>query len=146
MLRILRITLFMFVLFSCGKEDNGDTAIIEKYLLENNISYINQSGVYVHVESLGSDIYPEDNSIIALSYTATYLNGEVFDKSPENTFVKINLKNTIEGLSSGLKLLSKDSKGSIYIPASLGFGANPPFGVDKNAILVYHVNIINILK
>lgn len=144
MLKIQNILLFMLVLLSCGKDDNGDAALIEQYLIENGISYVTTSSVYVHIKNQGSDIYPSDGSIVELAYTAAYLDGQIFDKTLENTYIKINLKNAISGLAAGLKVLSKGSNGTIYIPSSQGYGSNPPFGVRKNAILVYQVYIHDI--
>ena len=136
----------MVTLLSCGKNANGDVEEILNFMQENGISYVDTLGVLVHIQEQGTDIYPKETNTVEISYEATYLNGEVFDKSPEGRFVRLNLNNTIKGLKNGLLVISKNTRGSIYIPSSQGYGANPPFGIRKNAILVYHVYVNDIIK
>ena len=137
--------LITLMLLSCSQHTTqSDKEEIEQFLHNNAISYIESSGVYIHFEQQGSEIFPTEESTVEISYTATYLNGNVFDKSPDGETVKLNLQDAINGLSIGLKYVSKGGTVSIYIPPSLGYGANPPFGVRKNAILVYHIHLVDI--
>ncbi|MCZ2102546.1 MAG: FKBP-type peptidyl-prolyl cis-trans isomerase [Chitinophagales bacterium] len=136
---------FLLVWISCSKNTQSDIDEIVQYLEDHEISYIESSDVYIHIEEQGSDVFPTEESIVEIQYQATYLNGVVFDQSPEDTPIKLNLQDAIQGLSIGMKFISVGGQGSIYIPSSLAYGSNPPFGIEKNAILVYHIRLINII-
>ncbi len=139
--------LITLMLLACGKDTTqSDREEIEQFLHNNAISYIESSGVYIHFAQQGSEVFPTDQSTVEISYIGTYLNGDIFDKSPAGETVKINLQDAINGLSIGLKYISKGGEASIYIPSSLAYGANPPFGIEKNAILVYHVHLVDIIE
>ncbi len=145
-LRIYFLSIFLFMILSCSKNGSTDIETIVSYLEENNISYKDTLGVFIHFDRQGSDLYPNANSKVEIAYTATYLDGEVFDRSTEGTFVLLSLREAIPGLQEGMKAVPKDAQVVIYIPSSLGFGSNPVFGVRKNAILVYQIYVKDILN
>jgi FKBP-type peptidyl-prolyl cis-trans isomerase len=100
-------------------------------------------GVFVVVESEGTEDRPIDNSTVTLKYKAWYLDESVFDQSPADQNSRLKLSVAIPGLKIGLKLLGKNSKGIILIPSSLGYGNNPPFGIKNNSVLIYQVEVLD---
>ena len=54
------------------------------------------------------------------------------------------MNTAIAGLRGGLTIFGKNGSGKIYVPSTLGYGDSPPFGVRKNAILVYDVKILDV--
>ncbi|MBK7635694.1 MAG: FKBP-type peptidyl-prolyl cis-trans isomerase [Saprospiraceae bacterium] len=78
---------------------------------------------------------------IILSYKGYYTDGVVFDQSPQEQKVTLKLPFALKGLQYGLGKFGKMSEGSIIIPSGIGYGSNPPFGVRKNAILIYDVKV-----
>lgn len=132
------------VFFStCTSTAEGEFEEIQSYLLNNNLSAEDTSGVYVAILLEGTKEKPVESSIIEMSYTGKYLDNTVFDKSPANDPIKVKLSALIDGLRYGISKFGKGGKGIILIPSALGYGNNPPYGIRKNAILIYEVNVIN---
>jgi FKBP-type peptidyl-prolyl cis-trans isomerase FkpA len=134
------LLILCFYIVSCTSSQDDRTEIID-YLALNNIEALDTLGVFIHISQEGSEEKPSTQSTIELSYTGRYLDGEIFDRTEGSTTTKLNLTSAISGLKSGLLFFGKNGNGSIYIPSDQGYGANPPFGVRKNAILVYDIDI-----
>jgi len=137
------MALFVLLLASCTDSTQGENVEIENYILSHNLTVTDTSGVKVAITTPGSVDRPSETSIIEMTYTGKYLDNTVFDKSPAGKTVKLKLSNMIEGLKSGLALLGKGGVGTIIIPSEKGYGGNPPFGIRKNAVLIYEVTVID---
>lgn len=133
----------LLLLLACAPDIDVERNEILQYLKSKNMKAIDTLGVFVVIDDEGSELKPKEKSTITLSFEARYLDDEVFDKSPVNQDVKINISTALVGLKSGLTFFGKNGKGTIIIPSSLGYGNNPPFGVRKDAILVYQVHVID---
>ena len=68
----------------------------------------------------------------------------VFDETKDTTAIDLKVNTAIAGLRGGLTIFGKNGSGKIYVPSTLGYGDSPPFGVRKNAILVYDVKILDV--
>lgn len=130
-------------LFACTSSNENDIDDIKSYLELNNIPAIDTLGVFVQISEAGSEEKPSPSSTIELAYTGRYLDGEIFDQTKDGATTKLSLTSAIPGLQSGLRLFGKNGYGSIYIPSNQAYGANPPFGVRKNAILVFDIEVID---
>lgn len=133
----------LFIIAACSDSTESEKADIQNYL--NNLGWIatDTAGVYVVVENPGSADRPTESSIVEMAYTARYLDDIVFDESPPDQTIKIKLSTAINGLKFGLSRFGKEGKGTIIVPSALGYGNNPPFGVKKDAVLVYTVHVVN---
>jgi FKBP-type peptidyl-prolyl cis-trans isomerase len=75
------------------------------------------------------------------------LDGEKFDSSldrgdPLNFTLGQGM--VIRGWDEGITYFNKNSKGTIYIPSSLGYGASGAGGViPPNAVLVFEIELID---
>lgn len=139
----LLLFLALFIIAACSDGTESEKADIQNYL--NNLGWIatDTAGVYVVVENPGSADRPTESSIVEMAYTARYLDDTVFDESPPDQTIKIKLSTAINGLKFGLSLFGKEGKGTIIVPSALGYGNNPPFGVKKDAVLIYTVHVVN---
>lgn len=139
----LWLFLALFIIAACTDSTESEKADIQNYL--NNLGWIatDTAGVYVVVENPGSADRPTESSIVEMAYTARYLDDIVFDESPPDQTIKIKLSTAINGLKFGLSRFGKEGKGTIIVPSALGYGNNPPFGVKKDAVLVYTVHVVN---
>jgi FKBP-type peptidyl-prolyl cis-trans isomerase len=56
------------------------------------------------------------------------------------------MQGVVPGFREGLMLLGKGGKATLYIPASLAYGANgvPQAGIGPNATLIFEVELIDI--
>jgi FKBP-type peptidyl-prolyl cis-trans isomerase FkpA len=139
----LWLFLALFIIAACSDSTESEKADIQNYL--NNLGWVatDTAGVYVVVENPGSADRPTESSIVEMAYTARYLDDTVFDQSPPEQTIKIKLSTAINGLKFGLSRFGKEGKGTIIVPSALGYGNNPPFGVRKDAVLIYTVHVIN---
>ncbi len=130
---------------SCFGGDNEDEYTeISNYVKQNGIVVKDTLGVFVYVQDGGTGPKPEANNTLSLHYKGYYLDGIIFDKTNDTIPLSLKLSSAISGLQSGLSLFAKGGKGTIIIPSTKAYGDNPPFGVRKNAILVYDINIVEI--
>ncbi len=137
------LILGLLITSACSNSDEVEKVDIQNYL--NNLGWlpIDTAGVYVVIENHGSAERPAETNIVEMTYTARYLDDTVFDQSPPDQTIKIKLSTAISGLKIGLSKFGKEGKGTIIIPSALGYGNNPPFGVRKNAVLIYNVHVVN---
>ena len=125
-----------------------DLELIDNYLKENNIDAVKtESGLRYVIEKTGQgeNAAPGDN--VSVHYTGMLLDGEKFDSSldrgdPLNFTLGQGM--VIRGWDEGITYFNKNSKGTIYIPSSLGYGASGAGGViPPNAVLVFEIELID---
>ncbi|MDO8999515.1 MAG: FKBP-type peptidyl-prolyl cis-trans isomerase [Bacteroidota bacterium] len=84
---------------------------------------------------------------VKLSYQGSYLNGRVFEKSPDNFEISYGTPDQlIKGLNFVIKRLKKGQNAKIILPSRLAFGEN---GSSDGAIapytpLIYEIKIIDV--
>ena len=137
-----------FVFTACDTEtpdqraENDRKKIIE-YLKENDMyddAEEDASGVFYVIENEGSGSYPNNNSIVKVTYTGYLLDGEMFDSRFEST---MRLTNQIRGMQIGLTFFQRGSEGWILIPSALGYGEYGTAGIPRNANLAFEVEMID---
>ena len=125
-----------------------DLELIDNYLKEKNIDAVKtESGLRYVIEKTGQgeNAAPGDN--VSVHYTGMLLDGEKFDSSldrgdPLNFTLGQGM--VIRGWDEGITYFNKNSKGTIYIPSSLGYGASGAGGViPPNAVLVFEIELID---
>lgn len=141
---------FIFIILisciiACSKDlYDEDRSQILSYLRGQNIEYLDTLGLYVHIFEVGDTSKVKDSQTVRLSYIGKYLDGIVFDETKDTTAIDLKVNTAIAGLRGGLTIFGKNGSGKIYVPSTLGYGDSPPFGVRKNAILVYDVKILDV--
>ncbi|MDE1192351.1 MAG: FKBP-type peptidyl-prolyl cis-trans isomerase [Arachidicoccus sp.] len=141
-----------------GDLDNA-TKVLDKYITDNNIKATKtKNGVYVVVENPGDISLKADSGMQAsVKYTGIVLNGKKpFDSNIDSVNanfhkdpfpVLVGAHRTIPGWEEALPYFGKGGKGKIYIPASLGYGAQqagpdiPPY-----SNLVFDIEITDVTK
>lgn len=138
----------LFLFSACGDDDNvsleSDIQKIEDYLAENNITAEStMSGLHYVIEEEGEGENFKQGDELTLFYTGSYLDGEVFSEVYLYP-VTFNFDVLIAGWEQGLPLIKPGGKMTLYIPSSLGYGANPPngSGIRKNAILIFEIETV----
>lgn len=135
------LVLGLIAVLSCSDLEDEDRITILNYLDTRNLISTDTSGVYVVITKPGDQSRPGEKATIILSYKGYYTDGVVFDQSPQEQKVTLKLPFALKGLQYGLGKFGKMSEGSIIRPSGIGYGSNPPFGVRKNAILIYDVKV-----
>ncbi|MFK8009307.1 MAG: FKBP-type peptidyl-prolyl cis-trans isomerase [Saprospiraceae bacterium] len=151
----LILTLFAIsMLFSCEKENltfqeqlDIDVEIIETYLTTNNITALNEQGVYYVIEDEGSgSTYPTSSALVSMAYSGTVMNGDgtIFDSRTSTNPLKSNLANLIAGWRVGVPKFKKGGKGKLYIPSGYAYGVFGSGGdIPGNSILIFDVELLD---
>lgn len=85
--------------------------------------------------------------LVKLSYTGSYLNGRIFERSPDNFEISYGTPDQlIKGLNYVIKRLKKGQNAKIILPSRLAFGEN---GSSNGTIapftpLIYEIKIIDV--
>lgn len=151
---ILIIALFAGLGFAgCSKKDSScsesiDTApvneisVLEEYIRTNNIEAEKDArGFYYKIENTGAGERPDLCSEIIVNYKGWLTTGVVFDQADNLSF---ELKGLIKGWQAGIPLIAKGGKITLYLPPSLGYGANATNGIPANSILVFSIDLVKI--
>jgi len=95
----------------------------------------------------GTGPRPDSTSTVKVHYHGTLIDGTVFDSSVErNEPVEFPLNGVIKGWTEGLQLMTVGSKYKLYIPADLGYGARPGASIEPNSVLIFEVELLEIVK
>ncbi len=126
------------------KVPDSQSVKIETYLTANGLAAVKHcSGMYYTVITEGTGDAPTPCATVAINYTGTLTNGNVFDKSTSP--VVFGLSSLIDGWKNGLPLIKKGGKIKLYIPPSLGYGPNPAGNgaIPGNSILIFDIDLID---
>jgi FKBP-type peptidyl-prolyl cis-trans isomerase FkpA len=134
-----------------------DNKILNEYFTTNNIKATKSPlGVYVSIEKEGIGPLLNKNQFVNINYNGKRLDGFLFDSNtdPAKGHVEpllVNLTNdmslgngVIPGMVDALLMMKKGTKGTMYIPSTLGYGARGA-GADipANSCLIFEVEILN---
>jgi FKBP-type peptidyl-prolyl cis-trans isomerase FkpA len=136
-----------------AKQKGVDDKILTEYFEKNHIkAQKTASGLYyvIHTEGDGPNIKPGDKA--SVNYTGKFMDGRKFDSNVDSAFhhvmpfeLEVGRGKVIKGWDEGLQLLKKGSKATLYIPSPLAYGAQDQRGIPANSILVFDVEITNIV-
>ena len=123
----------------------GETSYLQNYLTANNISASQKNGMYYVISSQGTGTSPNLCSSITVDYAGKLINGTTdgaqFDASqPNNPFVT-SLKNLIAGWQVVLPLVKAGGTVTLYIPPSLGYGAQASGSIPANSYLKFVITL-----
>lgn len=107
------------------------------------------SGLLIKIEKPGGSALPQDGDILTVDYTLSLPDGEVVDSSVDRgePFVFENIDGgLISGFLEGVNLLGEGGKARLYIPSSLGYGADGAEGIKPNQALIFDIELMKIEK
>lgn len=100
-----------------------------------------ESGLMYKIIKAGSNVHPNESSIITVTYTGTFINGVVFDESKEITSFPLLV--TIKGWQEGLPHLGLGGEMQLVIPPALGYGEDST-NLPPNSTLVFDIHLVNV--
>lgn len=117
-------------------------------------------GLDVDTIAQGTGPTPETGDVVFIKYTGKLAaDGTVFDESrdiplpveglfPEGTPFPIEEGATIPGFFEGLKQMQKGGKYSLFIPADMAYGAEPPPGapIPPHADLQFEIEVVDVMS
>ena len=136
------------VLFSCKKKeiqaDKDENAIVD-YIAEHGlIATPTGTGLYYVIDAQGTGVSCNSNSTVKVAYTGYYLNGQIFDES-STSGATFNLQGVIKGWTEGIPYFRKGGTGKLLIPSALGYGSSEQNGIPGNSVLIFDINLIDVL-
>ena len=142
------------------KQTATDEKLLKDYFTKKNISPIKTAtGLYYVIREEGKGQLPVPGDSITMNYTGTLLDGTTFDSNEDTAFHHVQpfqfvlgKSQVIQGWDQGVALLKQGSKATLYIPSGMAYGAQTrpgsganPKGIPANSILVFEVQLVNVL-
>lgn len=147
---IFPLLLVLFILPSCAKrkakkQAEEDEQIIQEYIAANNLNATKtESGLYVVIETQGTGAGCSGFSDVTVAYTGYFTNGSVFDQSDAQG-ITLNLAQVIQGWHEGIPYFKEGGIGKLLIPSALGYGPNGTGGIPPNSVLIFDIELIDVL-
>ena len=105
------------------------------------------SGLQYEVITEGTGDKPTAADSVTCHYKGTLLNGTVFDNSYDRGQpITFSLGGVIPGWTEGLQLMSVGSKYKLYVPYTLGYGAFDYGPIPGGSLLIFEVELLNVIK
>jgi len=128
-----------------ANQENGD-----KFLAENGKKpgvVTTASGLQYQVLTEGTGAKPGPKDGVKVHYKGSLLDGKTFDSSYDRGQPAVMpLEGVIPGWSEGLQLVKVGGKTKFWIPAKLAYGEQAPPMIGPNQVLVFEVELLDIVK
>ena len=103
------------------------------------------TGLQYEVLVKGTGPKPKLTDTVEVHYHGTLLDGTVFDSSVQRgQTVQFPVTGVIQGWIEALPLMSVGDKWKLYIPPTLGYGAQGKGNIPPNSLLIFEVQLISI--
>ncbi len=129
-----------------AKEKDREVKVVEKYLADSNIHATKtELGTYVVIKDPGNGPAVDTGKQVVVHYTGKlFPTGKVFESNmtgPGNEPLRfvIGQHMMIPGMEDGVRQLHQGGKGTIYIPAFLGYDQRPGPGHTAYENLIFEV-------
>lgn len=105
------------------------------------------SGLQYIVEKEGTGKTPTAKDTVKCHYKGTLTNGEQFDSSYDRGQpAEFPVSGVIPGWTEALQLMKVGGKMKLFIPPELAYGAAGRPGIPPNSVLVFEVELVDIVK
>ncbi len=166
-LKIIGLLCIGLLLFSaCNKEDERkeeERIKLQQYLEANGYSSVEptENGLYHVVIEEGTGPSPVRYDFINIEFTASLIDGTVFETSNEGLARQENIYRSdklygpakfkleslgIQGLREGILMMKEKGKSRIIIPSNLGFGASDMVIIPPYSTLIYDVELLDVIS
>jgi FKBP-type peptidyl-prolyl cis-trans isomerase len=106
-----------------------------------------ESGLQYEIIKVSQGEKPNDESVVRVNYTGTFIDGRPFDASTEENGAYIPLEHVITGWAEGLMLMSPGSIYRLFIPSDLAYGKDGIQGViPPYSTLIFTVELLEIIN
>jgi len=105
------------------------------------------SGLQYKILAEGAGPTPAATDKVKVNYRGSLINGEEFDSSyKKNEPLVIGVDQVIPGWTEALQLMQVGSKWQLFIPPDLAYGEHPRPGIPPNSLLIFEVELLEIIK
>jgi len=129
-----------------------DDKMLQDYFAKNNIKATKTaSGLYYTIQKEGTGAPITSGQKVTMNYTGKTLDGKEFDSNLDEKFHHVKpfeftsgSGGVIRGWDEGVMLLKKGSKATLYVPSTLGYGAQSPSPeLPPNSNLIFEVEVLD---
>ena len=143
------------ILFACTKKSDSschpvspasESTAITSFCNLNGIAYtVDSNGIYYQILDEGSGETAGIDSIITVTYSTTFLNGDIIDTMHLTTPLSLPLNQFIEGWRIAIPYIQKGGHIKMVIPSALAYGCTGiPGLVPPNSPLYYDVILVDV--
>ncbi len=132
------------------KAPDAEVSQLEQYLAGAGINAVKHcSGMYYQVKTAGSGISPTPCSYVSVYYKGYLTNGTIFDQTTGTTAASFPLATLIAGWKAGMPLIQKGGVITLFIPPTLGYGAqeqkdrNGNVVIPANSIIIFDIQLLD---
>lgn len=105
------------------------------------------SGLQYQIVKEGTGAKPTANDKVKVHYKGMLTDGTTFDSSIDRGEpAEFGVGQVIPGWVEGLQLMSVGSKWKLFIPSELAYGPQGPPSIGPNQVLVFEVELLDIIK
>jgi FKBP-type peptidyl-prolyl cis-trans isomerase FkpA len=105
------------------------------------------SGLQYIVVKEGTGASPKKEDVVRVHYTGTLTTGDKFDSSVDRGQpAEFPVGGVIPGWTEALQLMKVGGKAKLFIPPELAYGPSGRPGIPPNSVLVFEVELIDIVK
>jgi len=104
------------------------------------------SGLQYEVIKEGTGARPAASDVVKVHYEGKLIDGISFDSSLGGAPIEFPLDQVISGWTEGLQLMKVGSKYKFYIPPELGYGEGGAGPIPPNSVLIFDVELLDIIK
>ncbi|MBL4706165.1 MAG: FKBP-type peptidyl-prolyl cis-trans isomerase [Flavobacteriales bacterium] len=140
----------LFLLSACSKkraekQAEEDEQIILDYIADQGLTAVaTGTGLYYVINDAGTGTQPVSSSDVTVAYKGYFTDGNVFDESTA-AGITFNLQGVIQGWTEGIPKLKEGGDGILLIPSALGYGSNGSGSIPGNTVLIFDVELIDVL-
>ncbi len=132
------------------KKGAANKAIGDKFLAENKTKagvVTLPSGLQYSIIKEGNGAKPASSDKVQVHYHGTLIDGSVFDSSVERGQpAEFGVTQVIQGWVEALQLMPVGSKWKLFIPSNLAYGQQGPPSIGPNQVLIFEVELLDIVK
>ncbi len=106
-----------------------------------------EEGLIYKITREGKGKNPQNGDIVTVHYVGRLFNGDTFDSSykrGEPYSFTVGQSAVIKGWHLGLPYLKEGGKGTLYIPPSLGYGAEGAGSIPPNSPLIFDIEVLKV--
>jgi FKBP-type peptidyl-prolyl cis-trans isomerase FklB len=105
------------------------------------------SGLQYMVINEGTGSKPAETDKVKVHYHGTLIDGTIFDSSVDRgTPAEFGVTQVIKGWVEALQLMNTGAKWKLFIPSDLAYGPQGPPSIGPNQVLIFDVELIEIVK
>jgi FKBP-type peptidyl-prolyl cis-trans isomerase FkpA len=163
---VLSLIIGLLIFTSCEKDDpriEEEKINLQKYLEDNDYTSIEpaSNGLYHVVIEEGDGISPVRTDFVNITFTATLLDGTVFETSDRALAVARNILRTdklygpskfllnnlgITGLREGIMMMKQGGESKLIIPSNLAYGSIDYGIIPPYSTVIYQIKLHDVIN